>query len=525
MHRPIGGWVNIASNAGSWRKGIARLMAAAVLVTAAGVSGATPASAAGCAGGTDSDFNGDGLRDTAIADPEATVSGIGRAGLIRVVLGGGKGVVEVSQDMPNVSDGAEAGDGFGFSFAVYDADLDGCSDLAVGIPYEDVGVEKDAGLVHLIHGSTLGIGQGRPDVGFAQGATRRLGEVAEPGDLVGYSVATTVSGTGRPYLIIGIPGEDLPSGADTGMVNAVHSVPAEVTTITQDSPGVWETAEAYDRFGFSVAAAGNWFTVGAPGESIDLLKGAGGVSVFKASVNVDGIPAPAWGSGQARNGVGDSTAEAGDGYGTSLAMAPYRPSTSASNTDALIAVGVPGEDLGAEPDGGGVQIGQVTALSGAVWHSWINQDSADVEGTAEAGDRFGQGLTAANTAPSSVGSATTMRLAVGVPGEDSEDPGTPGTDIGGVSLLPLLGAPGATDVWLEAGNGIPAAPADHLLAGLNLFSTRTSVYVGLPYAAPGDRAVHYYPWTTGTGGAPTQSWKPGEGGIPADNTAFGTTIR
>ncbi|MFI6285029.1 VCBS repeat-containing protein [Streptomyces sp. NPDC051018] len=474
-------------------------------------------------GGVDTDFNGDGLRDTAIADPEATVSGQRRAGLIRVVLGGGKGVVEVSQDMPNVSDSAEAGDGFGFSFAVYDADLDGCSDLAVGIPHEDVDTVEDAGLVHLVHGSTLGIGLGKKDVGFAQGASRLLHEVPEKGDLVGYSVATTVSATGHPYLIIGTPGEDLPSGPDTGLVNAVQSVAFDVATITQDSPGVWETAEAHDRFGYSVAAAGNWFTVGVPGESIGPARAAGAISVFKASIDINGIPAPAWGSGQARNGVGDSHAEAGDGYGTSVAMAAHRTTTTTPPGDALIAAGVPGEDLGSIADAGGVQIGQVTWDSRAVWHSWITQDSADMEAVAEAGDRFGQSVVAANTSPVVVGTAATMRLAAGAPGEDS---GTGVTDTGGVGLLPLLGAPGVSDVWLEAGDGIPAEPADHLLAGLNLGTAGgTAVLVGLPYAKTGDRAVHSYPWTTGGGGSPAGTWKPGQGGIPADNAAFGTAIR
>ncbi|WP_187645659.1 FG-GAP repeat protein [Streptomyces sp. TRM49041] len=68
-----------------------------------------------------------------------------------------------------MSDGAEAGDQFGFSFSVYDANKDGCSDLAVGIPYEDVGTVPDAGLVHLIFGSTAGIGQGAADKGFQAG--------------------------------------------------------------------------------------------------------------------------------------------------------------------------------------------------------------------------------------------------------------------------------------------------------------------------------------------------------------------
>ncbi|MFI1827145.1 FG-GAP repeat protein [Streptomyces sp. NPDC020412] len=133
---------------GKWRRTAVCCAAAALLATGAGQYAATPAvAAATCQGGVDSDFNGDGVRDTAIADPEATVSGKERAGLVRVVLGGGKGVAELSQDTPNVSDAPEDGDRFGFSLAAYDANGDGCSDLAVGVPYEDIGTTEDAGLV------------------------------------------------------------------------------------------------------------------------------------------------------------------------------------------------------------------------------------------------------------------------------------------------------------------------------------------------------------------------------------------
>ncbi|MFE7129470.1 VCBS repeat-containing protein [Streptomyces sp. NPDC057638] len=474
----------------------------------------------------DSDFNGDGLRDTAIADPEATVAGKERAGLIRVILGGGKGVVEVSQSMPNILDTAEEGDQFGFSFSSYDADLDGCSDLAVGVPYEDVGDITDAGTVHLLYGSPSGIGQARDSV-FTQGATQRLGDTAEVGDLVGYSVATTTSSTSTPYLLIGTPGEDTGTVADAGMVSAVYGAAAQVAAITQDSPGVWEGSEAHDRFGFSLAAAGNWFTVGAPGESTGSVKAVGAITVFKASLNTSGIPDPAWGAFQQRRMLtSDSGAEAGDGFGTALGMAAHRPATAATPTDALIAIGVPGEDYGSIADTGGVQIAQVTATGEAAWHGWIQQGRAGVHGLAEPGDRFGQALAAANTSPSAVSTAATMRLAIGVPGEDTDDDtGTPLTDTGGVALMPLLGSAGAEDVWLEAGDGLPATAASHLLAGLNLFATRSALYVGLPYARSTDRAVHYYPWSTGAGGSPAQSWRPGTGGIPAENTAFGTATR
>ncbi|WP_243706280.1 hypothetical protein [Micromonospora sp. KC721] len=43
---------------------------------------------ADCTDEAESDFNGDGVTDVAIADPEATVNGQAKAGLVRVSYGG-----------------------------------------------------------------------------------------------------------------------------------------------------------------------------------------------------------------------------------------------------------------------------------------------------------------------------------------------------------------------------------------------------------------------------------------------------
>ncbi|MCC9709186.1 FG-GAP-like repeat-containing protein [Streptomyces sp. MNU76] len=107
------------------------------------------AAAATCTAGTSTDFNGDSVVDTVVADPNATVSGVKGAGLVRVILGGGKGVVEISQATPGMNAAPEPGDGFGTSRTTYDADGDGCTDLVVGVPYEDVGAVTDAGAVQV----------------------------------------------------------------------------------------------------------------------------------------------------------------------------------------------------------------------------------------------------------------------------------------------------------------------------------------------------------------------------------------
>ncbi|MEU9848866.1 VCBS repeat-containing protein [Streptomyces sp. NPDC047985] len=475
-----------------------------------------------------SDFNADGIRDVVIADPEATVSGKQRAGLIHVVYGGGKGVSELSQDTANISDSAENGDQFGFSFAVYDANLDGCSDIAVGAPYEDMnladGVVKDAGLVHLVYGSTAGLGQGAvASVGLRQGADGKLGGGYEAEDWVGYALTAGKSTTNIPFLVIGVPGEDGPGGTDIGIAHYVYGTSLNSVSFGQDSTGVWEDAEPYDRFGASLASTDRHFVVGVPGESMGTVQSAGAVVAFVSSLNTDGIPAPMFGMGQGRTDGPDNAAQTGDGYGASVAMAPYRPSGAATIADSMLAVGVPGEDLSTTVDAGAVQVYQVKADRTVVHTQWIDQNIPDVEGEAEPGDFFGQRLAAVNTATDVVSTAATMRLAVGVPGEESAE--EQHAEKGGVALFSMLGAPGAADSWIEPGYGIPAQPASRQYAGMSLGSSPSLLYVGMPYGPAEGHAVHGFPWNVASGGAPTQTWKPGEGGLPTDRAAFGATVR
>ncbi|MEW2045991.1 VCBS repeat-containing protein [Streptomyces sp. NPDC005476] len=521
IHRRPSGRRHPARARSATRAAAGSLAAALLILLLA--AGATPSVAAvACTAGTSSDFNGDGIRDTAIADPDATVSGHERAGLVHIVLGGGKGVVEISQDTANVADGAEDGDRFGFSMAVYDANKDGCSDLAVGIPYEDVGTVKDAGYVQVIYGSTTAVGSEFNSKGFIQGETQPLGGGPETDDWLGYAVAAGTSTTGFPFLVIGVPGEDGAAGADIGLFGYVYGTDYRAASVGQDTTGVWEDAEPYDRFGASVAATDRFFTVGVPGESIGTVAFAGGVHVFRPSINTDGIPAPLFGMGQGRTPGPDSAAQTDDRYGTALAMAPYRPSGAATVTDSILAVGVPGEDLDTTVDAGAVHVYHVKADGTVALLNWIDQNVEGVEGDAEAGDFFGQQLAAVNTATNVVGTATTMRLAVGVPGEESLEQAP---EAGGVQILPLIGAPGLTDAWIEPGSGIPSGPAPRTYAGISLGSTPSLLYVGVPYGPVEGRAVHGFPWNVASGGAPTQTWKPGEGGIPADGGAFGTAVR
>ena len=107
---------------------------------------------------------------------------------------------------------AEAGDRFGEVLdllATGDGDL-----LVVGIPHEDVGAKVDAGAVELF--STTG-----DAASMVTQSSAGAGGAAEAGDRYGASVAhwwTFVNGpTAR--LAVGVPGEDIGSTVDAGMVS------------------------------------------------------------------------------------------------------------------------------------------------------------------------------------------------------------------------------------------------------------------------------------------------------------------
>jgi hypothetical protein len=145
-------------------------------------------------------------------------------------------------------------------------------------------------------------------------------------------------------------------------------------------------------------------------------------------------------------------------------------------------------------------------------------------GTADVDDRFGEKVTAINTAPRAVSSAVTLRVAVGVPGEDIDTV----TKAGAVETFPLLGRAGDSEVWIEAGNavGLPGTPGANQYVGRSIHFTGTHLYVGMPYG-PSRGAVHALPWANVSGGVKSAvtTYQPGSGGLPPVGVRFGSEVR
>ncbi|MCH0567295.1 trypsin-like serine protease [Streptomyces sp. MUM 2J] len=477
------------------------------------------------------DFNCDGVEDIAIADPKATVGGDAGAGVVRVVYGGGK-TAEINQDLDWVRGGSEPDDWFGEAMDTVDYNQDGCTDLVVGTPSEDLGSVKDAGMVDILYGAPNGIGTGAlKDTHFEQGAGNgSLGaSTAEAGDRTGQALAAGTTAAGEPFVVIGVPGESLGAVAKAGMAIYVHG--DTNIAISQDSIGVPGGVEANDAFGSAVAADANHIAISAPHDAIGGDADAGNLAVFSHTLNSEGRPTPLFGLDQDLDSVSGG-AEAGDLFGASLALATYRPSGAAAATESILAVGSPGEDLtidGANKvDTGLVHAFRITASGSYSQIRTYSQGTGtdDVSGTSESGDRFGSTLSAVNTAPRAVSTTATMKLAVGVPNEAIGST----ANAGAVQTFSLVGAAGTYDRWIEAGNstGLPGTPGANQYVGKSIHYTGTGLYIGMPYGPNAYGAVHMLPMANVTAGGTATAittYRPGTGGLPAAGARFGYVAR
>ncbi len=137
--------------------------AGAALVLVAGVVPLVSAVGAGVAvaadgGAVPCDFDGDGYADLAVGVPFEDLRGAKDAGAVQVLYGSASGVTARDQlwhqGRKGVKGALEKNDRFGEALACGDFDADGRADLAVGVPYEDVGSVRDAGIVQVLYGSS-----------------------------------------------------------------------------------------------------------------------------------------------------------------------------------------------------------------------------------------------------------------------------------------------------------------------------------------------------------------------------------
>ncbi|WP_307825419.1 trypsin-like serine protease [Streptomyces sp. MBT55] len=473
--------------------------------------------------GDSTDFNCDGARDVAIADPDATVNGAAKAGRVQLVYGAGKGNAELSQALPIFSGSAEVNDRFGGSLATFDHNLDGCTDLAVGVPGEAIGTNAGAGGVHIVYGSPAGLGQGKATVNLTQGSGSGAlaGMGSEAGDRMGEAIAAGTTIAGVPYLAIGLPGEDGSGFTNAGAVVYLHGTGQTNVLINQDSEGVAGAMESNDDFGASLAGSPQHLAIGSPGEAVGSMADAGAVSLFNHKLNAAKIPTGIAGLDQNLAEIQDDS-EAGDTFGFSLSMTAYRPNAAATGTESLLVIGTPGEGTPTIATTGRIDVLRLTP-TGFSQLSGVHQGTTGMTGANEDGDRFGHTVSAVSLNPAAVSTAKNTLVAVGVPGEDI---GT-ATDAGGIYTFGLVGAPGDSDTTVHPGvAGLPGAPVTGEKVGSAVTATGTHLYIGIPDGPTAYGRAHALPWANTTGGTePVTTYEPGKDGLPATGQRFGAAMR
>jgi hypothetical protein len=333
-----------------------------------------------------------------------------------------------------------------------------------------------------------------------------------------------VDGDGFDDLAVGVPGEDLGAfddngGAVTVLYGSASGLEPGGEVFVQGRGGVGGTREPDDQFGAALAK-GDFngddlvdLAVGAPGEVVGSAVNSGAVNVL-------------YGSGGGLTGgpvLTQPDAEAGDLFGAALAAADL-------NDDGIfdLAVGVPGEDVGAVGNAGAVTVlfGSPAGLTGG---PTVFQGGG-AGGAAEAGDAFGAAL-----ATGILGGDGIADLVVGAPGEDVGAV----SNAGAVNLL--AGSPGGLVLGAVVTQGNPetidnfgAAVAtgdfddtdgDDVAAGApgetvngNLLAGAVSVFNGPPSGLANERLL--FQGTEGIPGSPESFDQFGAAVAPTDSNGI-----
>ncbi|MCH9646757.1 MAG: FG-GAP-like repeat-containing protein [Deltaproteobacteria bacterium] len=304
------------------------------------------------------DFDGDGLDDLAIGVPGASGSNGGEVGRLVYYLGAASGFGTNGSFSPAfLGLDIEAGARFGAALAAGDFNGDGFDDLAIGIPGRVVAGDDNAGQVVILYADGLNNGGSPWDVSdpalFSQA---NLAGQVEAGDSFGMSLAAgDLNQDGLDDLAVGVPLEDIFASG----------------------------------FGIRVDAG-----------AVNVIYSVDGVGLTTADNEVLHLE------------VDNVSQNAGhdDLFGFSLAIADFT-----GDLQPDLAVGVPGDFIGAADGSGSVEIFETdgNGINVLADEQLFNQADPDIQGTPSENDSFGFSL-----AVGDFDGNGRADLAVGVPGDE-----------------------------------------------------------------------------------------------------------
>jgi hypothetical protein len=293
------------------------------------------------------DYDNDGFDDLAVGAWNDSVAGQQGAGSVTVFYGSASGLQLAGQllteNAGNTPGVPLAFDAFGAALATGDFDGDGTDDLAVGVPYDDVGADIFVGAVRIYHGGPSGLGTSFVPNWYLERAPVAVG--SRRFDLFGASLAALHDGSPRDGLAVGVPGRDTGGVVDGGAVlllrrQGVALSPVELLTRKRPSGFAGLTLAAGDLNTDGITD----LAVGSP--LFD--DGRGLVDLVYLSANRERVGALDT-IDQDTSGV-PGTRGSGDTFGYSLAIVP------SADADTHLYVGVPGDDVGGIHDSGAVNV-------------------------------------------------------------------------------------------------------------------------------------------------------------------------